>query len=285
MTTIDTGGRSVSFETVGCGPVPVVMIAGTGLPGSFWTLAQLPAFTRWATCLLLDNAGTGGSDPLPRGGWSTDAMAGDVAAAMDALDWSSAHLVGHSLGSAVALAVARRWPARVSSLSLHGSWPSTRAAPHLGAWLEARRASARLGDGESWSNYSFFLVSPDHLRDHGFGGGALGTVGAFVRSMPFGSHAGQYDAGLHHDAEDLLRTITAPTLVTVGADDFVTLPRYGRAVAAAIPGSRYVEFSSAGHLACLEKPELFNRIQQSFLRHLTAQLDAADASAARDVPQ
>ena len=276
MPTTDAGGRTVSFDVDGNGPAHVVMIAGTGLPGAFWTLAQMPAFARWATCLLVDNAGTGASDPLPHGQWSTGTMALDVVAAMDAIGWQSAHFVGHSLGSAIALEFVRAFPSRVSSLSLHGAWAATRAAPHLAAWLEARRATALAGDFELWTSYSFFLVSPDHLRDHGLERGALGSVGALVGGVASAAHTGQYDAGLHHDVQDVLHRVNVPTLVTVGADDFVTLPRYGRAVAAAIRGSHYVEFAQAGHMACLEVPEQFNRMQQKFLRALTDGRECGD---------
>jgi 3-oxoadipate enol-lactonase len=274
--TTETGGRAITFEVIGDGPARVVLIAGTGLPGAFWTLAQVPAFVGWSTCLLPDNAGTGGSDPLPHGQWSTAAMALDVAAAMDGAGWTSAHVVGHSLGTAIALQFVRMFPARVSSLSLHGTWSATRGAPHLAAWLEARRATAQAGNSDLWRRYCFFLVSPDHLRDHGFDRGALGRVGALVAGLESSAHTGQYDAGLCHDAEDVLATITVPTLVTVGSDDFVTLPRYGRAVAAAIPGSNYVEFAEAGHMACLEVPEEFNRVQQRFVSALGGLYDSAE---------
>ena len=52
------------------------------------------------------------------------------------------------------------------------------------------------GDFELWTSYCFFLVSPDHLRDHGLERGALGSVGALVGGVASAAHTGQYDAGL-----------------------------------------------------------------------------------------
>jgi pimeloyl-ACP methyl ester carboxylesterase len=198
-------------------------------------------------------------------------MANDVVAAMDAAGWHRAHVMGHSLGSAIAVELVRRASARVASLSLHSAWASTRRAAHLGAWLEARRATARSNAGpELWGRYAFFLVSPDHFARHGFNGGALRTITEFVAAVDRGAHAGQYDAGLAHDADDLVESIDVPTLVTVGADDFITLPRYGIELAGRLRDAQLVLFESAGHMACLEEAARFNDTQRRFVETLQA---------------
>lgn len=263
------GDRVISYELAGDGPAHLVLLAGTGLPGAYWTLAQTAAFAGWATCLLVDNAGTGRSDPLPDGDWTPDAMAGDVVAVLDEVGWPDAHIAGHSLGSAIAIALAASEPERVASLSLHSTWAATSTAPHIRAWLEARQATAAANNPEIWMRYAFFLVSPEHFARHGFTAGALGDVAELIRRLGTGSHVGQYDAGLAHDAADELGSLETPTLVTVGESDFVTLPAYGRAVAEAVAGAEFVEFPEAGHMLSLEQAASFNEIQRRFIERVS----------------
>ena len=259
------GDRAISYEFAGDGPARLVLIAGTGLPGAYWTLAQTPAFAEWATCLLVDNAGAGRTDPLPDGEWTPAAMARDVVAVLDDVGWPDAHVAGHSLGSAVALALGADHAPRVASLSLHSTWAATASAPHIRAWLEARQATAAVDNPDLWMRYAFFLVSPQHFARHGFTSGALGDVAALIRRMGTGSHMGQYDAGLAHDVVDRLGSLEVPTLVTAGESDFVTLPTYGRAVADVVAGAEFVEFPEAGHMSSLEQAASFNEIQRRFV--------------------
>ena len=259
------GDRAISYRVVGDGPARLVLVAGTGLPGAYWTLAQTPAFAGWATCLLVDNAGTGHTDPLPDGEWTPAAMALDVVAVLDEVGWRDAHVAGHSLGSAIALVLGCDHASRVASLSLHSTWAATAGAPHIRAWLEARQATAAVNDPDLWMRYAFFLVSPGHFARHGFTSGALGEVAALIRRMGTGSHMGQYDAGLAHDAAGGLGSLEVPTLVTVGESDFVTLSEYGRSVADAVAGAEFVELPEAGHMASLEQAASFNEIQRRFV--------------------
>ncbi|MCY4631840.1 MAG: alpha/beta fold hydrolase [bacterium] len=263
------GDRAISYQLAGDGPAHLVLVAGTGLPGAYWTLAQTPAFAEWATCLLVDNAGTGRSDPLPDGDWTPAAMALDVLAVLDEVAWPDAHVAGHSLGSAIALALGVEQPERVTSLSLHSTWAATSTAPHIRAWLKARQATAAANNPDIWMRYAFFLVSPQHFARHGFTSGALGEVAALIARMGSGSHVGQYDAGLAHDVADRLDSLHVPTLVTVGESDFVTLPEYGGLVADAVAGAEFVELPDAGHMASLEQAASFNEIQRRFIQRVS----------------
>ncbi|OQR65601.1 alpha/beta hydrolase [Streptomyces maremycinicus] len=52
-----------------------------------------------------------------------------------------------------------------------------------------------------------------------------------------------------------LGAVNVPTLVVWGESDRIVTPAYGRAVADAVPGARFVEIQAAGHLPHLEAPE------------------------------
>ena len=66
---------------------------------------------------------------------------------------------------------------------------------------------------------------------------------------------------------DRLGDIRCPVLVTAGEMDCQVPPRYGRAVADAIPGARFHLFTGphASHLACVEMADEFNRVTLDWL--------------------
>jgi non-heme chloroperoxidase len=74
-----------------------------------------------------DFRGHGASDK-PVGGYQITELAADVLELMDALELRSAIIVGHSMGSFVAQAIAEHAPQRVAALALIGSAPVARNA-------------------------------------------------------------------------------------------------------------------------------------------------------------
>ncbi|MGH7120763.1 MAG: acetoin dehydrogenase dihydrolipoyllysine-residue acetyltransferase subunit [Acetobacteraceae bacterium] len=95
---------------------PVVLIHGFGSDFQSFLLLQPLLATRFRT-LAIDLPGHGGSTKvLP--GPDPASLAKAAGAAMEARGVTRAHLVGHSLGGAVALALAEREPARVNALTL-----------------------------------------------------------------------------------------------------------------------------------------------------------------------
>ena len=72
--------------------------------------------------LTFDNRGTGLSEK-PAYGYSLDIMAADVAGLLDSLGWASAHVLGFSMGGAIAQELAIRNPERVARLVLFATFP------------------------------------------------------------------------------------------------------------------------------------------------------------------
>jgi len=61
-----------------------------------------------------------------------------------------------------------------------------------------------------------------------------------------------------YDAFDRLASITAPTLVASAAHDRIALPEFGKELASAIPGAKYVEIEDAGHGVPIHRPDVLN---------------------------
>src|SRR4051812_41788837 len=108
---------SLHFTREGKGhPEPILFIQGIGVTGSGWQ-PQIEYFKKSHDVICYDNRGIGQSAP------STEAltirgMADDARIIMDSVGWSSAHIVGHSMGGVIAQQLALAYPERVKSLSL-----------------------------------------------------------------------------------------------------------------------------------------------------------------------
>jgi pyruvate dehydrogenase E2 component (dihydrolipoamide acetyltransferase) len=112
----DVGGRKISYAGAGAGGDVVLLIHGYGGDKNSWLFLQEPLAARFRVYALdLPGHGTSakdvGTDPA---GVLADAVTG----VLDAVGASRAHLVGHSMGGAVALAVAARDPRRAASVTL-----------------------------------------------------------------------------------------------------------------------------------------------------------------------
>ncbi|MGZ6144224.1 MAG: alpha/beta fold hydrolase, partial [Myxococcales bacterium] len=113
---------------------PVLWLQGLNAPAAAWAV-QLAHFAQSMRGVAPDARGVGQSD-APPGPYTTRQMAGDAVAVLDALQIERAHLVGLSLGGAVAQELALNAPERVRSLALLSSFaaqdPRGRALLH--AW-------------------------------------------------------------------------------------------------------------------------------------------------------
>jgi pyruvate dehydrogenase E2 component (dihydrolipoamide acetyltransferase) len=116
LQTADVGGRKISYAGAGEQGDVVLLVHGYGGDRNSWLFLQEPLAARCQVYALhLPGHGTSAKDV---GDGTLDVLAGAVAGVLDALGAGRAHLVGHSMGGAVVLAVAARDPGRVASLTL-----------------------------------------------------------------------------------------------------------------------------------------------------------------------
>ena len=114
---IDVGGRTINVLSIGAGgAIPALLVHGFGGAIDGWRFNQ-PALAGERTVWALDLPGHGDST-TDVGDGSVETLSGVVAGVLDVLGIERAHLAGHSLGGAVALAVLAAAPERVASLSL-----------------------------------------------------------------------------------------------------------------------------------------------------------------------
>lgn len=232
------------------GQPDVVLLHGAGMDHSVWTLQSRHLAHRGRNVLALDLPGHGRSGGAPLG--DIDAMAAWVHRVLDAVGSDSAALAGHSMGALVALAAAAARPERVRGLVLLGAALAMPVHPDL-----LRAASA--GDPAAVD----FVLSWGFGRRAQLGGSqvpGLWMVGGGARLLRQPGAAAALGADLAacaaYDGAAIAATrIACPALVIAGAQDRMTSPKGGRALAAAIAGCAYAEIPDAGHMMMIEQPD------------------------------
>ncbi|HEY7554226.1 MAG TPA: alpha/beta hydrolase [Candidatus Binatia bacterium] len=119
-------GVEIYYESHGQGQA-LVLIPATGFSGEVWKTHQVPGLSKSMRVIILDPRGCGRSSRVD-GVCTIDQMACDIAALLDHLDVPSVHVLGHSMGGRIALALALNYPGKVKSLILaaSGSGPAAR---------------------------------------------------------------------------------------------------------------------------------------------------------------
>jgi pyruvate dehydrogenase E2 component (dihydrolipoamide acetyltransferase) len=138
LQTADVGGRKISFAGAGQDGDVVLLVHGFGGDRNSWLFLQEPLAARYRVYALdLPGHGTSSKDV---GDGTLGALAGAVTGVLDALGAGRAHLVGHSMGGAVALAAAARDPSRPA---IRRREPGHPAAGRRPARLQAPGRSGR----------------------------------------------------------------------------------------------------------------------------------------------
>src|SRR3954451_19037296 len=116
MPSIDAAGTELYYERAGKGE-PMLLIRGMSAPALAWGHPFLSGLEPSFECLVFDNRGMGrsGTAELP---FTVADMAGDAAALLDALEIETAHVVGLSMGGAIAHELALAHPEQIRTLTL-----------------------------------------------------------------------------------------------------------------------------------------------------------------------
>src|SRR4051812_3850475 len=170
MPFVDLQDLRVHYEEAGSGRNVLVLVHGNFASSRWWqrVFDRLP---RGFRAYAMDLRGCGQTESRS-GGYSIPRLSTDVGAFVDALDLPAFHLVGHSLGGAVALDFALRRPERVRSLALVAPSP----AGGLAAMRNGSSPSARMLRSVSSDALSMFAMRQAY-RMHG----ALGTKRLMLR--------------------------------------------------------------------------------------------------------
>jgi pimeloyl-ACP methyl ester carboxylesterase len=243
-TFVATGGREFDASLPA-----IVFLHGAGFDHTTWAL-----HSRWFA-----HHGHGVLAPdLPGHGRSSGAalptiadMADWTAALLAAAGVAKARLVGHSMGSLIALEAAARYPANVSGLSLIGTAATMTVGPDL---LKAAEAN---------NHDAVDMVSIWGLGYQAELGGSLapglwmhsGAQRVLENCRPGVLFNDLSACNAYQNALAAAAQIAVPATLILGERDMMTPARAGKALAAALPNSRTVMLPSAGHMMMVERPD------------------------------
>src|SRR5262245_43715892 len=133
MPAIRAGTITMNYDQKGSGE-PLVLIPYLAADHACYAF-QVAEYAKHFSCISVDLRGTGESDK-PQGAYTTEQLADDVAAFLQAMGIGKAHVAGLSLGGAVGMWLAAKYPDKVASLSVHSGWPKSDAflRPVVESW-------------------------------------------------------------------------------------------------------------------------------------------------------
>jgi len=234
---------------------PVILIHGAG--GNYLTwppqVRRLPGLAVFA----VDLPGHGKSEGMGR--QSIQEYADDMFIFIKSLRLRSVVLVGISMGSAIALTLAMKYPKTVSGLVLLGSGAKLRVAPKI---------------LESLGSPNMFVSAVDMINENCFGEKAPQRLKELSRQIMMEMRPavllGDFLACDQFDASDRLQEIRLPTWIVCGAEDKMTPPKYSEFLKGSIAGAHLEVVNGAGHMVMAEQPAVVAELLLQFVDFLAA---------------
>jgi pimeloyl-ACP methyl ester carboxylesterase len=254
------GSARLYWESAGEGDA-VLLIHGLGLSGGSWW-RTVDALAPTMRVITFDPRGIGRSESRSPS-YTTEALADDALAILDALELDAAHVYGLSLGGMVAQQLALRHPRRVRSLVLGATQPGGRRAVRADGEVLAffRRRSEMRKEEAAWASVPYNYG--EHCREH-----HVDRIAEDIElrlTHPFNPDV--YRAQLFaaaHNCYGRLDRIRVPTMVVHGAEDRVIPVANAHLLADRLPDCRLSILEDSGHLYPTEVPEVDERIGSFF---------------------
>lgn len=262
MQFIDIGGVTLHYQLIG-GPADkpaIVFVNSLGTDFRIWrdVIVRLAGDFPIVT---YDKRGHGLSD-VGAAPYAMEDHVGDLEALLDHLNVKSAIICGLSVGGLIAqglyarrpdlmralilcdtahkIGTAEMWNARIATIEAQGIEPL--ADPVLERWFTADFRSNRKVELAGYRNM-------------------------LVR-QPAAGYAGTCAALRDADYTEAAKSISVPTLCVVGDQDGSTPPDLVRSTADLIAGSRFEIIADAGHIPCVEQPEVLTGLIRNFIAEL-----------------
>lgn len=250
---LDTGGDGEA----------VVLIHGLAGDHTAW-LAQIEMLRRDWRVIAFDNRGAGGSTQVDEPVSTLD-LAHDTLALMDHCGVARAHIVGRSMGGAIAQHMALEAPQRVLSLALCASFArldplGRRVLQNMREALEWRMnwADHARHSVQNFVSAGFFNRYPQRVAAiEQLIGGETRLPACYIR---------QNEACQLHDTVSALGRIRQPVLVMGGDTDPICSLTATQALSQGLPNVRTEIFSQASHFFLMEQPEKFMGLLAGWLR-------------------
>jgi len=258
--TAHTTDGDVGYRAFGLGP-PLVLIMGYGGTMEVWDPRFVDALAERHRVIIFDNAGIGRTSALKH--LTIDAMAQQASALITALDLGRPDVLGWSMGSMIAQALAVLHPTQVAKLVLCATYPgngstvppSTKAINALNSGDSAKELADLFPAGQSGAEESYALAVGDFPSANVAPQAVVNAQAAAIRSW----WAGTDLAGRTATA------IAAPTLIADGSEDRLDPTVNDHLIARLLAGAKLVLYSDAGHAFLFQDEDAFVPLVLTFL--------------------
>ncbi len=255
---------------------PLMLFPGLGLDHTYYRLG-VPLLKDKFKIILLDPRGIGQSrkDDPNQVTYTPELWADDFAALARHLKLEKVNILGSSLGGAMAMAFAEKYPEVTSTLIVVGGFSQLDRALETNFRLR-QKMIAKLGMGEEIADFMGLSTMTREFMETDAGLEVMRANQANVRN----NSPQLYNAFLNsilwwgrrlpgQENEPLftarLKNIKCPTLVIAGDNDYFIPTFFSKLIADNIGGAEYHEVKNGGHIPFIEKPEETATLVTSFL--------------------
>ncbi len=247
----------------------VVFVHGAQQDHSIWILQTRYLAHHGYSVLAVDLPGHGRSAGAPL--TTIEAMTGWLLALLDAAGVARAAIVGHSMGSLIAIDAAGSAPARVERIALVGTAYPMKVS-------DALLAAARDDEPKAFDMINLWSRSGISHRPGcpapGFS--VLNQGRRLMERQKPGVLFNDFNAcNAYQGGLERARALACPALFVLGASDLMTPMRAARSLIDAIPDSRVVEIPRCGHAMTDERPDAVLDALRGFLAPMRAAAVAA----------
>jgi pimeloyl-ACP methyl ester carboxylesterase len=275
MPEIEITGATLHCEVAGTG-APILLIPGLGLDHTYYRFG-VPLLARRMQVLAVDPRGIGRSTKSPPP-YSVESWADDFAGMIDKLGFGPIHVLGSSLGGAIALALAQRHPGRLKSLTVVGGFSELDRATELNFRLRLKLIE-KLGMSDEVADYMGLWTLTRKFINSDAGYAVMRANQANIRTNSAESYSafveallrwGRCQPGQEQEPKftSLLSSIKLPTLVVTSDNDHLIPKELSDLIAARISGAKLAVMPGAGHIPFMEQPENVVRIVLDFIEGL-----------------
>jgi 3-oxoadipate enol-lactonase len=257
MPMIDADGCPIHVQVEGPERAPVLMLSNSlGTDLGMWD-DQLKAFTQHFRVVRYDRRGHGKSG-APKGPYTMERLGRDVLAVLDGLAINKINWCGLSMGGMVGMWLGANAPERIDKLILSNTsaWFAEKDL-WSGRLKLAREKGLEALVGatmERWFTKDFRERAP----------GAVDRVSAMFLKTPLEGYIGCAEAVRDMDHREIIRAVTAPTLIIAGRYDPATTLEMGELIRSRIPGAA-LTILDAAHLSNIEQPHEYADTALGFL--------------------
>ena len=253
----NVNGIKIYYEITGEGEC-LLLIHGLGSSTRDWE-EQVPFFSQKFKVISIDLRGHGKTDK-PKGPYSMEMFAKDIADLLNKLGINSTHILGISLGGGIAFQFAVDYPEMVNSLIIVNAGIEI-PADSFKMKIEAfkRTSIVKLIGmkkmGKVLAPRLFIKPEQEQLRKKLIERWAENDKKAYISAMR---------ALIGWSIRDQLHKLNFPTLI-IGSDEDYAPSSIKEKYTALIPNAKFIEIEDARHAVTMEKPKQFNEIVMKFL--------------------